>query len=314
MNSTSDNQKASSVPVYRPECSAAQNQDIRVPPAKHPRLEKTDKWIGLDARKIESHPSKNRAKPLQSFAFWLESAEYSPANVTKYNDEFSRYKHVESIGSFTGCYTLNNEVLSFYEGDDGRNALIFVKLFSESPYFKKLKKTIRQLDEIILFATADFMKGCQSFQPAVVFAKIMGAGDHYLEIALEHIGLSQEFDFKRKLPLPLLVELSEHLWDCSRAIMADPQQRAALIETLNTAVMTECIPANLESLLFMNDASACEVHQKLQPCRFMYGEELEYCTDILLMSETALSDFDALLTIWKQKLERKLCENKGTCE
>lgn len=279
--------------------------------APPPYLKRASPVTQLDARKIELPLSERRIGTLRQFHFWINSAEYHSRHTERYNEQLHKHQGEAGYPLNHGYYKADNEIRQFYGEPDSRNALLFAELFSSSSHFKNLELSFDDLNEILLYATAGFMKGCEYFDPAIVFSKIMNAGEEYIHILTKNRELGSNVYCENKLPLPLLVSLTDYFWDCSVVMMASPCERAAPIEELKYVLMDDCIPLCIDSLLFSgrpSGTSDCDAYQKLKPDLFMFGEEFEYYTGISINSETAKSDFENLLIAWKRKLDEKLTE------
>lgn len=266
----------------------------------------------LQSRKTElQHHSVRQIGFLETFYTWIHAAEYDLASSKKFNEAVRRSQGKPADTLSSKYFRTAKNIKYFYGDPDSRNSLVFVQLFSDSPHFKKLRLTYDEQNEVLLHATADFIKGCAYFDPSVVFSKIMGAGEEYIHILTQKKELLDEVYIKNKLPLPLIVSLTDCSWDCCKVMMTDQCKTTNLLEELYGYLMMNCIPCCINSLLFLEDpssSSACEIYQKLKPDLFMYGEEFEYYTAISIKSKTALADFEKLIITWKEKLEEKLIE------
>ncbi len=281
------------------------------PVEKQFHSEEATSFTQLHSRKIELQLAERQMGALKTFHNWIHTAEYDLESKQKFNDTVHASQGESADGLDSAYYKTDREIKEFYGELDNRNSLVFVRLFSDSHHFQKLVLTYDDQMEILLHATADFIKGCAYFDPAIVFAKILHAGEEYIHILTQKKKLLSEVYIENKLPLPVLVLSTDYSWDCCKAIMDGQYKAKNLLEELYDHLGMKCIPHCINSLLFLEDSSStltCEVYQKLKPDQFMYGEEFEYYTGISIKSEKALSDFEKLLITWKQKLEERLTE------
>ena len=265
----------------------------------------------LDSRKVKIKPSERSIGTLKQFHTWIKSAEYDCEHTEIYNKQIHKHQSEAEDHVTTLYYKPVREIKQFYGEPDSRNALLFIQLFSKSSQFEQLELPYYDLNEILLYATADFIKGCEFFDPAIVFSKIMSAGEKYIHILIKNRELCSKAYCENKLPLPLLVSLTDYYWYCSVTMMASQCEKPTLVEELKDVLMTDCIPLCMDAFLFLDRPSStsdCDAHKKLNPEMFMFGEEFEYYTGISIRSETAGSDFEKLLITWKSKLEEKLTE------
>lgn len=291
--------------LFTPENTTCSMQEDPVSLTFPPRLEGASPVTQLDSRKVELQPSERSIGTLKHFHTWIKSAEYDFGHTERYNKQLHKHQGETEKCLRSAYYKTNREIEQFYGEPDSQNALLFVQLFSSSSQFKTLNLPYDDLNEILLYATADFMKGCEYFDPAIVFSKIMNAGEKYIRILIKNREFCSKAYCEDKLPLPLLVVLTDYCWDCPVAMMASQ------CEKLKDVLMADCIPLCMDSLLFSpppSGTSDCDAHEKLKPEMFMFGEEFEYYTGISIKSETACSNFEKLLLTWKNKLEEKITE------